>query len=93
VHDASGRTYAYDFNPPRVHGRDDDTGEPLVRRPDDEPDKVGARLRAFDENLRPILDFYDQRGLLSTFRGDESKAIYAALRPFLEDRLSASSSS
>jgi nucleoside-triphosphate--adenylate kinase len=49
IHPASGRIYSYSYKPPKEHGKDDVTGEPLVQRPDDEPEKVRARLDLYDK--------------------------------------------
>ena len=49
IHPASGRIYSYSYKRPKVDGLDDETGEPLVQRPDDQPDKVRARLQQYDE--------------------------------------------
>ncbi len=49
IHPASGRIYSYSYKPPKVAGLDDITGEPLVQRPDDQPEKVRARLQQYDE--------------------------------------------
>merc|ERR1712151_463329 len=49
VHPASGRTYAYDYNPPKVEGKDDETGEELVQRDDDKPEAVRQRLQGYDD--------------------------------------------
>ena len=54
IHPASGRVYSYSYKPPKVEGKDDETGEDLVQRPDDQPEKVRARLQQYDEvSLRP----------------------------------------
>lgn len=58
VHAASGRVYNYLFNPPKVEGVDDITGERLERRADDTPEVVAHRLKVFRENVQPILDYY-----------------------------------
>jgi adenylate kinase len=58
VHKASGRSYHVRFNPPKVAGLDDETGEPLVQRPDDVPETVGKRLEAFHTQTAPVLGFY-----------------------------------
>ena len=58
VHPASGRTYHVIFNPPRVEGRDDITGEDLVQRPDDAEDTVLKRLNVYHEQTRPLVDYY-----------------------------------
>lgn len=49
IHPASGRIYSYSYKAPKVHGKDDITGEDLVQRPDDNPDKVRTRLEAYEE--------------------------------------------
>jgi adenylate kinase len=49
IHPASGRVYSYSYKPPKKHGLDDDTGEKLIQRPDDQPAKVRARLDLYDE--------------------------------------------
>ncbi len=61
VHPASGRTYHTIFNPPRVEGHDDQTGEPLVQRDDDREDTVRNRLRVYHEQTEPLIDFYAER--------------------------------
>ena len=58
VHLASGRTYHVRFNPPRVAGRDDPTGEPLVQRDDDREETVRHRLEVYRSQTRPLVDYY-----------------------------------
>jgi adenylate kinase len=58
VHPASGRSYHDKFAPPKVAGRDDATGEPLVRRKDDTAETLVARLRAFHEQTSPLVEYY-----------------------------------
>ena len=58
VHTASGRTYHVRYNPPRVEGRDDVTGEPLVQRADDEEATVRKRLQVYQGQTRPLVDYY-----------------------------------
>jgi adenylate kinase len=58
VHPASGRSYHVKFNPPRVEGRDDPTGEPLVQRDDDREDTVRKRLEVYRAQTRPLIDYY-----------------------------------
>jgi adenylate kinase len=57
-HPASGRTYHVKFNPPKVEGRDDVTGEPLVQRDDDRQETVRKRLQVYDQQTRPLVDYY-----------------------------------
>ena len=58
VHPGSGRTYHVDFNPPRVEGRDDVTGEPLVQRPDDSEATVAKRIATYHSTTKPLVRYY-----------------------------------
>jgi adenylate kinase len=58
VHPASGRSYHMKFNPPRVAGKDDVTGEPLVQRDDDREETVRKRLEVYRAQTRPLVDYY-----------------------------------
>jgi adenylate kinase len=60
VHPGSGRVYHVKFNPPRVEGRDDLTGEPLVQRDDDREDTVRKRLEVYRKQTRPLIDYYQR---------------------------------
>ena len=65
AHLASGRTYHVVFNPPKVEGIDDVTGEPLVQRDDDREEVVQKRLEVYHSQTRPLVDYYSgwaQRG-------------------------------
>jgi adenylate kinase len=57
-HPASGRTYHTKFNPPKVAGVDDVTGEPLVQREDDKEETVRKRLQVYSDQTRPLVDYY-----------------------------------
>jgi adenylate kinase len=57
-HPASGRTYHVKFNPPKVAGMDDVTGEPLVQRADDQEETVKKRLDVYSAQTRPLVDYY-----------------------------------
>ena len=57
-HPASGRTYHVTFNPPKVAGMDDVTGEPLVQRADDQEETVQKRLQVYSDQTRPLVDYY-----------------------------------
>ncbi|RYF34553.1 MAG: adenylate kinase [Comamonadaceae bacterium] len=59
-HPASGRIYHVKFNPPKVDGKDDLTGEDLVQRKDDEEDTVRTRLDVYSQQTRPLVDYYSQ---------------------------------
>lgn len=86
VHAPSGRVYNTTFNPPRVPGRDDVTGEPLTRRIDDDVDTWKTRLRKFEETSRPLLEYYRRKGLLWTVQGDSSDEISPRLFQEIERR-------
>ena len=58
VHPASGRSYHLRFNPPKVEGVDDVTGEPLVQRDDDKEETVRHRLSVYRDQTRPLVDYY-----------------------------------
>lgn len=60
VHQASGRVYHLEHNPPRSPDVDDLTGEPLVQRPDDREDTVRNRLRVYHEQTEPLVAFYQE---------------------------------
>lgn len=75
VHAPSGRVYNMTFNPPKVPGLDDITGEPLTQREDDNPDTWKARLKAFKETSEPLLEHYDKIGVLLTVKGNTSDEI------------------
>jgi adenylate kinase len=58
AHLPSGRTYHVVFNPPKVEGKDDVTGEPLVQRDDDKEETVKKRLDVYHEQTEPLIDYY-----------------------------------
>ena len=57
-HPASGRTYHVKFNPPKVAGKDDVTGEELIQREDDKEETVKKRLQVYSDQTRPLVDYY-----------------------------------
>lgn len=61
VHPGSGRVYHVEHNPPRVDALDDVTGEPLVQRDDDREETVRHRLSVYEEQTRPLANFYRTR--------------------------------
>jgi len=60
VHQASGRTYHVKFNPPKVAGKDDATGEDLIQRDDDKEETVMKRLSVYHSQTKPLVDFYSK---------------------------------
>jgi adenylate kinase len=61
AHLASGRTYHLEYNPPKVDGKDDATGEELVQRPDDKEDVVLDRLKVYHELTQPLIGYYKKQ--------------------------------
>ena len=60
THPASGRSYHVKFNPPKVEGKDDLTGEPLIQRDDDKEETVRKRLDVYQKQTRPLVDYYSR---------------------------------
>jgi nucleoside-triphosphate--adenylate kinase len=87
VHMPSGRVYNLDFNPPKEPMKDDVTGEPLTKREDDEPEILQKRLTVYDNETKPVLDFYKDKGILNEFMGNTSNEIWEKLKPFLEKEM------
>ncbi len=58
VHPASGRTYHVIYNPPKAEGKDDETGEDLIQREDDQEETVRKRLELYHAQTKPLVDFY-----------------------------------
>lgn len=63
VHPASGRTYHIKFNPPKVKGKDDLTGEDLIQRDDDKEETVKKRLSVYHEQTEVLVDYYNKWAL------------------------------
>lgn len=66
VHTPSGRSYHTKFNPPKVEGLDDLTGEPLIQRKDDNAEVLRKRMTEYHNQTSPILDYYRQKNILKT---------------------------
>ena len=74
-HVASGRTYHVKFNPPKVEGLDDVTGEPLIQRDDDKEETVAKRLSVYQAQTRPLVGYYSAWAAA----GDASAPRYAKI--------------
>jgi len=85
VHLPSGRVYNLSYNQPRVDGIDDETGEPLTKRPDDNPETFARRLRQFYSTTSPLLQYYNSlqtsgsEAKLVSLRGSTSDEIWPQL--------------
>jgi adenylate kinase len=66
VHLPSGRTYHIKFNPPKVEGKDDVTGEPLTHRDDDHKEVMKNRIDVFNKKTAPVVNYYSGKKLLTT---------------------------
>lgn len=64
IHQASGRSYHVKFNPPKVEGKDDLTGEALMQRKDDTAEALKKRMASYHSQTAPILDYYRSRNIL-----------------------------
>ena len=60
IHPSSGRTYHIQFNPPKVDGKDDLTGEAIIQRSDDNEETVKSRLSAYHQQTKPLVNYYQQ---------------------------------
>jgi adenylate kinase len=76
IHPASGRVYNMSYNPPRVPGVDDVTGEPLIRRTDDEEKVWRVRVERYEEEVGPLEKWAEKKGLEWKVSGETSDEIY-----------------
>jgi nucleoside-triphosphate--adenylate kinase len=85
VHLPSGRTYSYDYKPPKVYGKDDITNEDLVQREDDKPETVRRRLQLYDVMKESLMKYYEGQGniVVRRFSGTKSDEIYPSIKTFL----------
>ena len=70
----SGHNYHVDFDPPKREGVCDQDGSRLIQRDDDKPDVIRNRLAVYHDKTKPLVDFYDQRGLLRRIDGTREPA-------------------
>ncbi|KAK7693521.1 hypothetical protein QCA50_003089 [Cerrena zonata] len=87
VHLASGRVYNLSYNPPKVAGLDDETGEPLTKRPDDNPEIFSRRLQQFYAATSPLLSYYSSSNTpLASLSGKTSDEIWPQLDGLIRTR-------
>ncbi|XP_053710842.1 adenylate kinase 4, mitochondrial isoform X1 [Synchiropus splendidus] len=89
IHPESGRVYNMGFNPPRVQGKDDITGEPLIQHDDDKPEALMARLRHYKDVAKPVIDMYKSQGILHSFSGTETDRIWPYINSLLSSKMQA----
>jgi adenylate kinase len=90
---SAGHVYHVDFDPPKHEGVCDQDGKPLSQRDDDKPETIKKRLKTYHDQTEPLIEYYEERGLLRRFDGtrsptevhDHIRATLATLR--LEERL------
>ena len=90
---SNGHVYHVEFDPPKHEGVCDQCGKPLTQRDDDQSEVVSKRLKTYHQQTEPLIDYYEERGLLRRFDGtrsptevhDHIRATLATLR--LEERL------
>ena len=75
VHPESGRVYHVKFNPPKVEGKDDETGDDLILRTDDEESTVKKRLEVYHTETSPLIEFYNKKGIVHSINGEEDIAV------------------
>ena len=78
VHQPSGRSYHIVYNPPKVEGKDDVTGEDLIIRADDKPETVLDRLKVYHNTTKPLVDYYQaeaKAGNTQYFRLDGTQKV------------------
>ena len=84
-HIKSGRSYNIEFNPPKIEGKDDITGEKLVQREDDKEEIVESRLKTYYELTEPLVGYYKKEDLLKEIDGTGSpEKIYTEIKQTLK---------
>ena len=84
-HIKSGRSYNIEFNPPKIEGKDDITGEKLVQREDDKEEIVESRLKTYYELTEPLVGYYKKQGMLKEIDGTGSpENIYSEIKQTLK---------
>ena len=84
THPFSGRVYHVKTAPPAVEGHDDVTGEPLVKRPDDEAHLIAHRLQLYRTGIQPVLDYYKTRHLCSVNASGSAKEVFENIQGHLD---------
>uniref|UniRef100_A0A8C2QU51 Adenylate kinase active site lid domain-containing protein n=1 Tax=Capra hircus TaxID=9925 RepID=A0A8C2QU51_CAPHI len=73
VHPASGRVYNLGFNPPKVV--------------DDKPETLSKRMKVYQDQTKPVLEYYQKKGVLETFSGTETNKIWPCMQAFLQTKV------
>ncbi|CAG8674130.1 3386_t:CDS:2, partial [Acaulospora morrowiae] len=75
IHQASGRTYHRIFNPPKIPGKDDVTGESLIQRSDDNEETLKKRLASYHKQTAPVVEYYKKKGIWSPVDASQSTSV------------------
>nr|XP_036866592.1 adenylate kinase 2, mitochondrial-like [Manis javanica] len=78
IHPPSGRSYHKEFNPPKEPMKDDITGEPLIRRSDDNEKALKIRLEAYHTQTIPLVEYYRKRGIHSAINAAQTPDVVFA---------------
>ena len=82
---STGRTYHILYNPPKVEGIDDETGEPLIQRDDDKEEAILNRLDVYEKSTAPLIDYYKKKGLLIDLDASKSpEEIFEAFKKVIK---------
>ena len=85
---STGRIYHLVYNPPKVDGIDDETGEPLYQRPDDQEDAILNRLSVYEKSTEPLIQYYREKGLLSDIDASSSPSeVFDGMDEVLKNRI------
>lgn len=85
-HISSGRSYHEEFYPPKVPGKDDQTGEDLVRRADDNPETLRTRLIAYHKQTVPIMSYYEKKGIMRSIDASlDSTTMFANIKSIFNE--------
>jgi len=86
IHKPSGRSYHEEFYPPKVPMTDDITGEPLVRRSDDNPETLIGRLESYHKQTKPLVDYYSAKGLHTAVDASKSaNDVFSSINSIFEN--------
>lgn len=81
IHKPSGRSYHVEFNPPKKPMTDDVTGEPLIRRSDDNEEALKKRLQVYHDQTNPLVDYYRKKGLHTAVDASQKpNIVFAAIK-------------
>lgn len=81
----SGRIYHVEYNPPKTPGIDDETGEPLITRPDDQEDAVRNRLDVYKKQTAPLIEYYKSKGkLINIDASSAPEKVYKSVKETVE---------